>query len=155
MGVCWRSGLLDPLRNRHYTSLTDWEEILKLDDCVFINLQYGDCEAEIKEVEASFGINIIRWNDIDLKNDLDKVFALISCLDAVVSAPTAVSTLSGSLGIPTMLVSKCIPWDALGVPTGSYPWYKNTVISHDPAGKFASNALPSVPDFLKNLPSRV
>lgn len=154
VGICWRSGLLDPLRNRHYSSLVDWGEILKLDDCVFVNLQYGDCEQEIREAEAAFGVKIIRWDDLDLKNDFDEVFSLISCLDAVVSAPTTVSSLSGSLDIPTMLVSKSISWDALGVKDGFYPWYKNTIISHDPDGKFASNALQSVPGFLKNLPSK-
>ena len=155
VGICWRSGLLDPLRNRNYTLLLDWKEILKIDDCVFVNLQYGDCEEEIREAEASFDIKIIRWSDIDLKNDFDGVFSLISCLDAVVTAPTTVSSLSGSLDLPTMLVSKCFPWDALGVSDGTYPWYKNTIISHDPAGKFASNALLSVPLFLNNLPSKI
>lgn len=151
IGICWRSGLLDPLRNRHYTSLTDWKNILTLDEFSFVNLQYGDCETEIQEVENLFGIEIIRWDDLDLKNDFDGIFSLTSCLDAVITAPTAVCSISGSLGIPTLIITRNLPWDALSAPNGEYPWYKNTVISHDPEGQYASMALPAAPDFLMNL----
>lgn len=150
VGICWRSGLLDPLRNRHYTSLTDWKDILTLDGYSFINLQYGDCEAEICEAEKLFGIKIIRWNDLDLKNDFDGVFSLVSCLDAVITAPTTVCSISGSLGIPTLIVSRNLPWDALSAPNGEYPWYKNASIVHDPEGQYASMALPEASKFLTN-----
>lgn len=51
VGISWRGGLLTALRNDSYTSILDWEQILKLPNCKFVNLQYGDCENELLEAE--------------------------------------------------------------------------------------------------------
>lgn len=124
VGICWRSGLLDASRNKHYTAIIDWGELLQLPNCVFVNLQYGDCEAELAAAEAKFGISILRWQDLDLKNDIDDVLALIECLDLVVTAATAVNPMAGSLGKATLLIQPDWDWPNLG--SGRYPWFANT-----------------------------
>jgi len=98
VGICWRSGLRDRLRDPHYTELTDWDGVLTLPGLNFINLQYDDCETEIRAAEEKFGLSIHRWADTDLKDDLETVFALVSQLDVVISAPTAVARIATSLG---------------------------------------------------------
>ncbi|HWA29561.1 MAG TPA: hypothetical protein VG867_00605, partial [Rhizomicrobium sp.] len=45
---------------------------------------------------------------------LDRACALISALDAVVSAPTAVSWLAAGAGIPTYKVLRDASWTAFG-----------------------------------------
>jgi len=77
---------------------------------VFVNLQFGDCEQELKEVESALGIHIHRWSDLDLKNDLDDVCALISCLDEVVTISSAVWTFSAALGARTSLLLSSPHW---------------------------------------------
>jgi hypothetical protein len=67
VGISWRSGLMIAERNMSYTSLLDWGSIFNLKDIDFINLQYGDCESELKEAEEKFNIQILRWPDLDLK----------------------------------------------------------------------------------------
>lgn len=121
VGICWRSGKLSPVRNLGYTMLNDWEFLKeKKHDYVFVNLQYGDCEAELKEVEKEFEINILRWPDVDLKDDLESVFSLTACLDMVIVPGTTVSAISGALGVPTIYLSKK-GWLWLG--QDQLPWF--------------------------------
>jgi ADP-heptose:LPS heptosyltransferase len=111
---------MDVSRNKHYLPLDELAPLLKLEDCIFVNLQYGDCEEELCRVEQQLGISIVRWADVDLKNDLERVFALISCLDAVVSAATAVFRMAEVFGQDTILFGPKGGWTHLGQE--SYPW---------------------------------
>lgn len=128
VGICWRSGTLDVLRNKNYTPLSSWESVFKLGDKVeFVNLQYGECEPELLAAEDEFGIKIHRWADIDLMNDLDAVAALIGSLDHVVSAGTAVAQIALAVGMPLSLyLPNGNPWVLLGQK--KYPWYPNNAI---------------------------
>ena len=125
IGICWRSGKLSIGRNTNYTTLQDWEPLLKCPDYQFVNLLHGDCETEISEIEKLFNIKILRWSDIDLKDDLETVLALVSQLDCVVSVGTAVSTISAAAGVPTLLLVQR-SWDLLG-QTDSYPWFPSVI----------------------------
>jgi len=123
VGICWRSGLISPTRNLNYTGLGDWSEILqKSDDYVFVNLQYGNCEEELREIEQKNNITILRWSDLDLKNDMERVFALVSCLDAVITVGTSVSAIAGALGVPTIYLAKR-GWLFLGQER--FPWFNS------------------------------
>jgi tetratricopeptide (TPR) repeat protein len=121
VGICWRSGLISATRNSNYTALSDWLEILKdSNDFVFVNLQYGNCEEELRQIEQQCGVRILRWPEVDLKNDMERVFALVSCLDVVVTVGTSVSAIAGSLGVPTIYLVKR-GWLFLGQE--KFPWF--------------------------------
>jgi hypothetical protein len=67
-----------------------------------------------------------------LRNDLETVLALISELDCVCSVGTAVSSIAGSSGVPTLLLLQR-SWILLG-ETDIYPWYPNVkpfVVEHN------------------------
>jgi tetratricopeptide (TPR) repeat protein len=122
LGICWRSGKLSYERNSQYSSILDWGLIFsKYQDYHFINLQYGECEIEIQQAEAKFGVEIHRWHDLDLKNDLEAVFALISNLDLVVTVGTAVSMIAGAVNVETHLIMKQ-SWVLLGQKE-KHPWF--------------------------------
>ena len=121
IGICWRSAKLSIERNANYTALQDWEPLLRNPDYQFVNLLHGDCEQEIADVEKLFDIKILRWSDIDLKNDLETVLALVSELDCVASIGSAVTTISGAAGVPTLLLVQR-SWDLLG-QNNFYPWF--------------------------------
>ncbi len=146
VGICWRSGLLNAERNKEYSAIKDWGVVLKLQNCVFVNLQYSDCEAEIVEAEALYGVFILRWSDLDLKNDIDDVLALIECLDLVITAPTAVNPMAGSLGKATLLVQPDFDWTNLG--SDMYPWFANTHCFVPARGKLPAEVLPDIAAFL-------
>ena len=124
MGICWRSGFLDITRNEGYSVLTDWQDLLTQPNMVFVNLQYGDCEAELLEAEQKFGIKILRWNDTDLKNDLERVIALMNNLDAVVSVNSAPFALGGASGVNTFMLTAEGLWTMFGQKE-KFPWYKS------------------------------
>ena len=126
VGICWRSGLLDITRNEGYSVLTDWVDLLSQPDMVFVNLQYGDCEAELLEAEEKFGIKILRWDDTDLKNDLESVIALMKNLDAIVSVNSAPFALGGASGVKTFMLTGENLWTMLGLEN-EFPWYKSVV----------------------------
>jgi tetratricopeptide (TPR) repeat protein len=120
IGIAWRSGLIDPYRRPAYTTLDDWAPLLTLPGVTAVSLQYGAGEAEIGPVEERLGVRLHRWDDLDLKDDLDGVAALMSGLDLVCSVPTAAGELAGALGVPVWRL--CGPdWTWLG--TGVRPWY--------------------------------
>jgi tetratricopeptide (TPR) repeat protein len=123
VGICWRSGRLTVERNANYTTLGDWEVLLRNPKFQFVNLVYGDCEDEITEVENSYGIQILRWSDIDLRDDLESVLALMSELDCVVSIGSAAGLLAGAAGVNTLLLI-FQSWVLQGHPE-QYHWFPN------------------------------
>jgi len=148
IGISWRSGKLNLERNVNYTQLTDWENIFEMsNDFEFINLQYGDCEEEIATVEELYNIKIIRWNDLDLKNDLHSVSALIASLDMVISVGTAVSAIAGATGAATLLLSHR-GWDNFG--TNYYPAFNSIKVIMPSDHAPVSDCLSLVVDELKN-----
>lgn len=125
IGICWRSHQLGGARNKKYTALTDWYPLLSSKDIVFVNLQYGDCEQEVRDAEQALGIDILRWPDVNLKDDLDAVLGLIRNLDGVISPSTAVVPVAGAVGTPTILLTHP-SWLLLG-EQGSYPWFESVI----------------------------
>jgi Flp pilus assembly protein TadD len=121
IGICWRSGLRTAARERQYTSLEEWGPLFQLRGVHWINLQYDDCAAEIEAAEARFGIKIHRWPEENLKDDLDGVTGLLNTLDAVITAPTAVSSLAGAVGVPTWELDAGGDWTAFGEERS--PWF--------------------------------
>ena len=116
---------------------------------MFVNLQYGDCEAELVEVELLYGITILRWSDLNLKNDIDDVFALIDCLDLVVTAGTAVNPMTGALGKACLLLQSSWNWTNLG--TDSYPWFSNTSCFVCEKGKSPATLIPNIANIISQL----
>ena len=110
VGITWRGGLTDAVGQMKYSKLMDWAPLLSSEEFVFVNLQFGECEQELQEVESALGIHIHRWSDLDLKNDLDDVCALISCLDDVVTISSAVWAFSAALGARTSLLLSAPHW---------------------------------------------
>lgn len=123
VGVCWRSSLRGGLREYAYADFAAWGELFSLAGVTLINLQYDECAAELKEIAERWGRELVSFPEVDMYNDLDETCALISQLDAVVSAPTAVSRQAGALGIPTYLLTALGDWTSLG--TDYDPWMRS------------------------------
>lgn len=118
IGICWRSGLRTPDRRRFYTELAEWGPILSLPGLRFVNLQYDECAEELAAAARQFGVTIQNFTDVDQRNDLDETAALISAMDLVITAPTAVQAMAGALGVPTLLLGAS--WLSLG--TDRFPF---------------------------------
>ena len=125
VGICWRSEVLDwyRMRNAFYTHLDEWGDILRLPGATFVNLHYGDCAYELEQAEKTFGVHIHEWPDVDLRDDLDSVFALISELDLVITVQTAVWNMAGAVGTETLAILNPI----MRLGTNHIPWYKSVM----------------------------
>ncbi len=106
IGICWRSGLMNFERNNHYLVIEDLLPILQDKNFDFINLQYDDCEDELLRMEKLCEIEIIRWNELDLKNEINSILSLISRLDIVITVETAIAPMAASIGKQVIVICK-------------------------------------------------
>lgn len=120
VGVMWKSLKSSALRDRAFSPFEAWHGVLSTPGIQFINLQYGDAQAELEAARAA-GLDIHTPEGIDLKQDLDDLAALCFALDLVVGPPTATTNIAAACGTPIWLILPPNPWLALG--ESYYPWY--------------------------------
>jgi Flp pilus assembly protein TadD len=114
LGICWRSGKTGGHRTKQYAPLEKWADFIRGWDGAVVSVQYDATAEEITKLEALSGRPIIVPQDIDQKNELDRTCALLVALDAVISAPTAVSWLAAGAGVPTYKVLYDTSWTSFG-----------------------------------------
>lgn len=110
IGFCWRSGSVGGERARQYAPLEAWAECVAGMPGTAICTQYDAKPEEIAALSSLSGKTIIVPHGIDQKRELDRMAALLSTLDAVVTAPTAVSWLAAGLGLTTLKILYNTSW---------------------------------------------
>ncbi|TWB43686.1 tetratricopeptide repeat protein [Nitrospirillum pindoramense] len=121
VGISWRSGIRRGDRDGAYTTLADYAPVLTLPGLIPVTLQYSAPEEEVRPVERALGVTLHRWPDLDLREDMEGVAALMAGLDLVITAPTAVGELAAALGVPCWRLGTDHDWSMLG--TGARPWF--------------------------------
>ena len=107
VGVCWRSGLtLTPQRTMYYPDAVDLISKLPRGNCTLISLQYGELGDDLRRVQDELGVPVHQFEDLDQTFELDRVAALISCLDLVIAPSSTVCHLASSMGVPTIAMDK-------------------------------------------------
>jgi tetratricopeptide (TPR) repeat protein len=130
IGLLWKSAVTGGGRARFFSSFGGWEPVLRTPGVAFVNLQYGDCAAELQLARERFGVEIWSPPGIDLREDLDDVAALSSALDLVIGFSNASFNLAAAAGAPAWLIAAKGAWTPLG--SDRYPWYPQVRI-HQPA----------------------
>ena len=102
------------MKRPFHSVLEDWAPIFDAVDATFVNLQV-DVDPGVHKSPRIHDVE-----GLDLRNDLDGVAALISELDAVVSARCWVPILSGGLGVPTFCFSA--PFNPFFFGQDQDPW---------------------------------
>ena len=100
IGICWRSGMRSVQRDTTYGD-RGFIPLLRNDTVSFVNLQYSDVTAELGRLERDHGYRVHDPEGIDQKEELDRLAALMSELDLVISVATSVACMAGALGLPT------------------------------------------------------
>ena len=95
--------------------------MLETRGATIVNLQYGDCAAELVQAREALGLEIWQPPGIDLKNDLDDVAALSCALDLTIGPANATTNIAAACGADVWLISTPSAWPRLG--TDAYPWY--------------------------------
>ena len=121
VGFSWRSNNLFGIRAQSCTRIEQWGPIFAVNGVHFVSLQYDECTEELARGRAQFGVSLHTFPEVDLFDDIDEAAALTKALDLVISAPTAVSVLSGALGVETWQMSYGPDWKTFG--SGRDPWH--------------------------------
>jgi Flp pilus assembly protein TadD len=128
VGLAWRSGHSDAIRDVHYLSINDLAPMLELPRVVYINLQYHLSDIEKQQLEERFPGKVLHANEIDLFDDLDASACLMKACDLVVAPCTSSLMLAGALGIPALyLLSLQQDFWMLGSKNYS-PWFPTTTV---------------------------
>jgi hypothetical protein len=114
VGICWRSGKMTNGRATQFAPLEAWAEFLCDLPATPVCVQYDATEEEIEKLGEMSDREIVVPGEIDQKNELDRACAMLSSLDAVVSAPTAVAWLSAGAGVPTYKILRDTSWTSFG-----------------------------------------
>lgn len=125
VGVSWRSSLHTPIRDGQYVSIPEVARSLGSNVGV-INLQYSFTEEEHERFTAlgeEHGFDFHTPREINLKDDLEDIFAILQLCDACVTPLISLAWMSGAVGTPTwvfrtaaerrtyhMLGTPFIPW---------------------------------------------
>ena len=149
IGFCWRSSMKKGERDLHYTTLDHWGPIFSTPGVHFINLQYDECSAELNEARTQFGVTLHEFTEIDMYNDLDETAALIQALKLVISAPTAVATISAALGIDTWVMSYGATWEVHG--TNHTPWFPTMKYFNRPWDQAWNETIKQVSELLPSV----
>lgn len=125
LGLSWRSKMHTRMRDQQYVTLDELAATLPT-GAVAINLQYSSTDEEtarLKELGVRHGFEFVTPEGVDLKDDLDDIFAILQVCDAAVTPMITLAWMAGAVGCPAYIFRAsregCI-WQTFGTPF--VPW---------------------------------
>ena len=126
IGFTWRGGLSHTRKFARDTGLDIWAAMMANPNVQFVNLQYGTTADEEEKI-CSMGGYV---SELDCKNDIDGLAAMISALDLVISADNTTVHLAGALGAPVWtLLPFSSEWRWFFEESKTY-WYQSMRLFH-------------------------
>jgi ADP-heptose:LPS heptosyltransferase len=156
IGISWRS--MNKKAGEHKTALLrDFASMLLSPEIGFVDLQYGETADELDAIQKEFGVAIRHVDEIDNKNDIDGLAALIEACDAVVTVSNTTAHIAGALGKPVWIL---IPhgqgriWYWFKDRKDS-PWYPGArIVRQQPGQSWAdlvASIAPEISEFARDL----
>jgi hypothetical protein len=149
VGISWRSknDTLGPDKN---TTLEQMCSILQTPGVMFVNLQYGDCTAELANARERWNVDIFEDPAVDSLKDMDAFFAQVAAMDLVITTSNTSAHVAGSLNVPVWVLlphAKGTLWYwFVGRPDS--PWYPSARLirapKFDPGRQWMEAIAPSV-----------
>jgi len=103
VGLSWRSSAADNGLAKSAT-LLDLAPVLAVQNVFFVNLQYGDCGAEIAAVRERFGVDVFQDSSVDPLKDMDAAFAQVAAMDLVITTSNTTAHTAGAQNIPVWVM---------------------------------------------------
>lgn len=142
VGLSWSS--VNPKVGSYKSAqLMEFAGLLRQPGFRFIDLQYGDTSADRAKVQSELGVTVERLADIDNKDDIDGLAALIAACDLVVTVSNTTTHLSGAIGQRTILLAPLVygrMWYWFRDRADS-PWYPNLEIRRKARGQSWSDLI--------------
>ncbi len=122
VGISWRSG--NPIVGAERSiPLEYWDELLSLEGCQFINLQYGDVTEDLAGVRERTGVTVFKDDAVDPLTSAEEWFGQVAALDHVISVDNSTIQVSGSLGTPTWTLLSEVPEWRFGLKRLDHLWH--------------------------------
>ena len=102
-GVAWKSNN-QKLGKDKSLLLVDLNDIFQVDGYEFINLQYGDTQEEINDLEKNYGYKLTTIDSINLIKNIDGLLSIIKTCDFIITTSNVTAHLAGALGKTTFLL---------------------------------------------------
>ena len=136
----------------HKERVVSLEKIVKIfpqESFDLINLQYGEIAEDLKRLKENHNRNLILFDKINYKNDLDDLAAIMTNCDLVVSIASFTSSFAGSLGVKTLaLVPTNFGWSWSCLDNNQSTWFPSVKI-------IRQNNIGNWDDVLTNLKKEV
>ena len=116
IGVSWYTKSHETGINRSLKPI-ELSRIINESNLNFVNLQYGEYEEQIREIQQLTNGALFTYSDIDLTNDFENLSNLILECDIVLTIDNTLAHLSSSLGQKTWIL---LPHSA------NFRWFENT-----------------------------
>ena len=98
VGVSWRSKA--PKGHIKSMDLLDLAPLFSVRDIFFVNLQYGDCDADIAAVRSEqLDVEIFADSDVDPLRDMDAFFAQVAAMDLVITTSNTTAHTAGAQNV--------------------------------------------------------
>ncbi|MDP1674957.1 MAG: tetratricopeptide repeat protein, partial [Burkholderiales bacterium] len=104
VALSWRSGRSGWRGRDKSLALDAFRPLFGVAGVNWVDVQYGDTVGERRDLEQRQGIRIRHFDDIDYREDLEKVLALLECCDLLITTSNASAHLAAALGKPVWLL---------------------------------------------------
>jgi len=122
IGISWRSGNRDSAAMRSL-DLPRWKPLFDLEDCAFINLQYGEISGDLEELKKQLGDRVYWDREVNPMGDMDPFTAQVAAMDLVVSVDNSTVHFAGGLGKPCLAMLPLNSDWRWQVDRTDTPWY--------------------------------
>lgn len=147
VGLCWRSSMAAPRRDRLQAAIDDLAPILRRPDIRPVGLQLAVRPDEVERIAAIAGRPIETFPDLDLGNDFEQALALVAALDLAISVGTWIAPLAGTVGTPVWYLAALADYWTLG--TDTIPWFARARRYAASGGDYASAAARAAADLAR------
>ncbi len=146
IGISWRSGNYK-VGTQKSLDLAQLAPLLALPDAVFVNLQYGDCTAELTRLKNETGLTVHQDTSVDALKDLDGFAAQVAAMDLVISTSNSTVHFAGAMDVPVWMLlprgGSALLWYWFTEGNDS-PWYPSMrIFRQDTPGDWSGSLTPA------------
>jgi tetratricopeptide (TPR) repeat protein len=126
LGLSWRGGLMRTGRLQRSLAPAAFARLLAIEGTRWVSLQYGDCTADLRDLERTTGRAIDHWPESIA--DFDELAALMAALDGVVTVCNTTAHLAGALGANGLVLApRAASW-RYQLEGATVPWYPSLTV---------------------------
>jgi len=134
VALSWRSARAGWVGRDKSAELAMLAPLLQVPGVQWVDIQYGDTADERSRLASTLGVELLHFDAVNYRDDLEEVLAIIESCDLVIATSSAAAHLAGALGKATWLLQAGGPPFHYWVPgaNGRCPWYPGVEIKSVP-----------------------